>query len=187
MDKERMLFLISRIKKKHPYAKFRVMTNGVLLSRKDMDKNSFLKNFYFVKLSNYFPQKDKKFFSKLAKYLNKNGVGYHISNNEQILDKRIDIPKTESTIYKKWLWPCGRCAYLDIPINYYGYWDVCCVDYTGSISIGDIVKNDLNVLFERWRDFAWKALTMTVDENSFQQMPLICRQCSKNINKLRRK
>jgi len=174
---ERMADWISFILVSSPDTKFSLLTNGRLL---DFKHKSLLQKFNKICITLYSRDDEKRVIplleSGLLEGVSEVVLGYtwlseyllrHPSNIGTFLtspDERIrvyDVPPSQ--IYT----PCARPMH-DMEINYYGNVRMCCIDYRGSMKIGNICRDPAQIVIESFIKTAQEAAKGT---------PPICSKC----------
>jgi hypothetical protein len=98
-------------------------------------------------------------------------------NNGAQLDDRIKTNRGEGKPYnempsKGW---CGRGRGWEILIDNFGNWCLCCNDWRCEESVGSICNTEWDVLYDRWK--LKRARIKWEDEESYKEMPRMCRSC----------
>lgn len=161
--KDRILDIIDRME--GTGAKFGLWTNGILLER-DVEKCAYFNKFSEIVITDYYPAKNKEFYSALmAKYP-------QVRLNKADLDDRIfEIVETSfDPRYTK----CGRPGF-ELIIDYYGNGHVCCGDWRNEIKFGNIKIDSYDSVESQWKSL--KQQLSNWDENSYHELPNICKVC----------
>jgi sulfatase maturation enzyme AslB (radical SAM superfamily) len=163
---EPLLYLdsILAIMEKLRDAKFLLWTNGTLL-KNSIEENHFLSRFNVVVISLYFKELLPKF-----KLLQKHYKNIHIVN--QALDSRVEIYQKK----RKNILGCVRPVW-EIPIDHWGNICLCCMDWEGSHSIGNIKKSSLKEVLQsrQYQNTVGSIYRHLLAKGS----PLICKHCIK--------
>lgn len=93
------------------------------------------------------------------------------------MDNRLETCRGEGKPYKDMPREglCGRGLGWEVPIDYYGNWNLCCNDWRCEEAIGNILLDDWELLLLHWNEkrktIRWK------DEESYSRLPRMCRSC----------
>jgi hypothetical protein len=149
---KRMWPLMEKLKAKVPKARFVLWTNGELLPENLED----LKAFSQIWISNYF----HKDFSAVQALVPRT----HILGGD--LDTRLVMPRMYHTA------PCLR-PYVELIFDYYGNAHICCMDWKGKASPGNIHKQPLEAIVAEMQRIrrTVSGTIMTADA------PAVCKTC----------
>lgn len=143
--------LIARIKSVDPMQPFQIVTN-----REDGD---FEKEFDIVKRSHY------RSLTRLC------------DDGKPDFDNRTLSIQGEGKPYSSQP-PFGHCLRglgWEIGIDYYGSWCLCCADFTNEESVGSIMTDNWDQLYERWK--AKASRIRWTNEEEYNALPRLCRSC----------
>ncbi|MDO8640050.1 MAG: hypothetical protein Q7R33_00735 [Nitrosarchaeum sp.] len=154
IDIRRFLNLIQSITHLWAPAKFCLWTNGVLL---DAQCQNWLHLFSQINVTLYRPE-DKSRIEKLT-------TGHNVRFMESCPDDRRQI--YDCTSYRKI--SCQRPAIIELPVNYYGNIRLCCADYRGCVSIGNIQFESHDNVITAFEEAAQQALLGNIK---------LCQQCA---------
>ncbi len=155
---------IFAIMERLPEAKFLLWTNGTLL-KNSIEENRFLSRFNVVVISLYFKELLPKF-----KMLQKYYKNIHIVN--EALDSRTEIYQKK----RRNTFGCIRPVW-EIPIDHWGDIYLCCMDWDGAHSIGNIKKNSLTEVLQNphYQNMVRSICRPFLGKGS----PIICKHCIK--------
>ena len=154
MDVPRMLSLMNRIRGSIPKSKFILWSNGVLLRQ---DHRNWLEAFEKV----VFTLHDTSIEEKLRE-ITKDLPNVEIA--QPAYDDRINIYTCPGRVTG----PCIRPSKIELPVNYYGSVRLCCADFRGSVSLGNIEEEDFDKILDGFAEAADMAM--------YGGIP-ICRKC----------
>jgi hypothetical protein len=126
VDVKRMLSLMQAIRDSVPTTKFILWTNGVLL---DTFSQTWLGSFDRVMITLHHPDDRDRLVKITEKFPN-------VSFQDGEHDSRASLYDYKN-INKG---GCLRPQTIELPVNYYGDVRLCCSDYRGSVSIGNIQR-----------------------------------------------
>ncbi|HEX3043209.1 MAG TPA: SPASM domain-containing protein [Bacillota bacterium] len=146
-----------------PDTKFLLWTNGLLL-RSPENENDFLRRFYFIVITCYFPEMMPK-FEMLKEHFGNIEIG------QWELDERKAIYTSEHKNH------CGCHRMIhEIPIDYWGNLHLCCIDWNGTYQIGNIKQSGLGSVIRG--EFYQKAVNSMYDDYLDEtNSPHICKMC----------
>jgi hypothetical protein len=140
VDVSRMLRLMDSMKCVMPEVKFILWSNGTLL--KQVHRN-WLVSFEKV----VFTLHDKSIKARIEEITN--GM-----SNVQIADAYYDMRLDLYSSKKRVVGPCIRPSKIELPVNYHGQVRLCCSDYRGWVSIGNIADEDHNKILDAFSEAA---------------------------------
>ena len=156
LSQERMFRLMNRIRARVPEARFILWTNGTKLPRSLKP----LRKFDRIVVTDY-GNADPRIKELEAEH--PGAVVYHWD-----LDSRLDITGPEQT------GPCAR-PFVEFAIDCYGNVKLCCFDWQGIGSLGNVYTHGLDELIQKWkqirRDICGERMT--------DDAPAVCRTCRK--------
>lgn len=161
MAKERMFRLMDRIDEQVSESRYTLWTNGLLL-----DANDPIERFEEIHVTVYTPSPTKE---QLARF--KRHPGAHI--HKWPLDDRLD---SQGRMSRK---PCER-MFTEIIFDYFGNLRLCCYDWRGFGSPGDIHTSPVEELVKRWHEIRHFVSGAEMAETS----PLVCLLCKKRARGL---
>lgn len=139
---ERMCRLVDRIREKVPQARFALWTNGLLLP---VDLES-LRRFEKIHITEYKDKECRAGYDRARqsiKALCRQQSGVHVHGWP--LDTRRTLQDGPRKID-----PCGR-MFVEFIIGYHGNVHLCCYDWRGLGSPGNVFTDDLAEIVQRWR------------------------------------
>lgn len=152
---ERMFHLMRQIRKATRRARFTLWTNGTLLPA---DPRQF-KRFETIYITDY-GNLDKAHVSRLLE------IHPHATIQRWPLDGRLEIEGPQS------LSPCGR-MFVEFAVDYYGNVHLCCYDWKGLGSPGNVLTDDLTELVDRWQAIRRQMCGSEMNPAA----PEVCRRC----------
>lgn len=155
LQQERMFGLMRRIRKQVPTARFLLWSNGTLLPA---DPAFFMQfeRIIFTDYGNIDPD-------TLAAV---QGVNPRTLVCRWALDRRMDITGPEHP------GPCGR-MFVEFVVDGHGNVHLCCYDWKGKGSPGNVYTHKLQVLVTRWQN-----IRDAISGNTMKAMaPMVCRTC----------
>jgi hypothetical protein len=161
LQKERIFKLIERIKAKVPSAKFLLWTNGELIGE-NCDE---LKVFDKIWITNY----RKQDFSRVSK------VVKHTTILNPHLDKRLTDVYADTHNNS----PCVR-PYAEMIIDHHGNAHICCMDWKGLASPGNVFTDDLGLIAGRMGQIRNAVAGQTMRSIA----PDVCKQCNMRFQEL---
>lgn len=157
LQEERMFRLMARIKAEAPKARFILWTNGTLIPE-DCDQ---YKQFSQIVVSGY-----NEASTRGKERLAAKGINCTFVENAQ-LDNRMDrVPPPEKEA------PCLR-PFVEFIFDAYGNTHLCCYDWRGEASFGNLMKDGIKKLATLWRETIKDIAGGKMNENA----PEACRQC----------
>lgn len=175
LELTRILHLIVEIRKIKNDAKFSLWTNGLLISKDIGEKTDFLKQFNEIYITCY-DEKDHSFFSKLVSYY----ADTHIRILTHNLDSRMsDIPFEVEYSDDRANHRCWK-IHQEFVVDLYGNCHICCVDYNGTITIGNIKINDFDTIYNNWLIQKDKIAKMFQSKEHFNNSYDVCKKCYAN-------
>lgn len=159
---DRVFSIIERVRDLFPESRFFLNTNGNFI-HKHLDKMYY---FSTINLSNY----EGKNWDWLKEHLHKNA-------SLRVFDFGLDSRKENFKNYRDTK-PCNR-PYKEFIIDYYGNAHLCCMDWKGQVELGNVVKGDFKMIFDKFVDYRKK-----IGSDPMDDAPDICKKCiGKSINK----
>jgi hypothetical protein len=155
MAQDRILALMERIRDEVPESRFLLWTNGTLLP----DDLEPLKAFDRIVITDY-GSVDSAKVEALSRQ--QDGVSCH----HWPLDARLQTECQETPA------PCAR-MFTEFIVDAFGNVHLCCFDWQGRASVGNIYNCDLAVLVRRWRDVR----DSTAGQRMKATAPAVCRAC----------
>lgn len=140
MDLPRLLNIVSLIRTFKPYAKFIVWTNGLLLNEDSRNWIPFI-NEVIITMHN---PGDRPRIEEITKGL----TNIRIQDNQY--DNRLGI--YDCTVINKG--GCSRPSRIELPINYYGNVRLCCSEFRGTVSIGNIQLEEPDAVINNFEETA---------------------------------
>ena len=139
VDIKRMLRLIEALKSQAPF-KFILWTNGRLLTEACLN---WIPEFSRIEITKH----DAADIPRLQQLTH----GYiQIHFHEESHDDRLQV--YDNTVTNKG--GCVRPSTIELPVNYYGQVRLCCTDYRGTVSIGNIQTEQVQEIIKNWEDTA---------------------------------
>lgn len=148
VDVGRMLRLMHRIKSSVPGAKFILWSNGILL---EQVHRIWLGAFEKVVITLH----DKSAEKRLREVTD----GF---SNVQLADAFYDMRSTMYEATGMVVGPCIRPSKIELPVNYYGNVRLCCSDYRGWVSLGNIEDEDHDKILDGFAEAADLAVTGSI-------------------------
>lgn len=154
VDVPRMLLLMSAVKVVAPYAKFVLWTNGTLLKQ---HHRNWLEAFEKVIITRHSPKLDVTIQDVI-----------HGLPNVQVCDAYYDDRTKLYSQSTRTMSPCIRPACIELPVNYYGSVRLCCADYRGNVSLGNIAIEDHGKILDGFEEAGRMAMESRIP---------ICHKC----------
>lgn len=155
MNIPRMLKLMKGIKEHHEAARFILWTNGLLLKS---EHRAWLSGFDRIVVTLHEPSKEKQIREAVGDTKN-----VHIA--DAIYDDRIKVYDSSEKVARR----CIRPSQIELPVNYYGWIRLCCGDYRGQVSLGNISQEKPDLLMDYFEEAAQEVEAGT---------PEICKKCN---------
>ena len=143
MNINRLLYLIQQIRDMVPASEFILWTNGILLN--NLSKN-WLHIFKQIMITLHNP-KDKDRLQNIVKDFT--NVRFH----DDVHDDRLSMYDCQTIIKDK----CFRPLRLEMPINFYGNVRLCCSEFRGQVSIGNIQSENADDIIDSFIEAAKSA------------------------------
>lgn len=140
MNVDRMLSLMDRIRKEVPEARYILWTNGTLLQ--PVHRN-WLEAFEKVVITMH----DRSAEERIKGITN--GLP-NVQLADPYYDARLDIYSASGRV----VGPCIRPAKIELPVNYFGWVRLCCADYRGWVSLGNIDQEDHDKVLDGFSETA---------------------------------
>jgi len=138
LQKDRMFRLMGEIKQQVPKAKFILWTNGYLIEE-DCERYD---QFTQIVISGY-DEKSQRGLERLKAKITKPEVRYF--ENATLDNRMVQIQPVNKAA------PCFR-PFVEFIIDNHGNVHLCCYDYQGKATPGNIFKEDIATIAKRWRD-----------------------------------
>lgn len=148
-----------------PYKKYVLWTNGELINRGDRSERAYLEKFQRVVITNY---KNDPWYESLREEFP--SVEFQIS--PPAMDSRLDIYSSPEGFMS----PCRR-ANFELPIDHFGNVHLCCQDWLGEVSLGNVKESSLKDIVESYN------YGEVLDDVMFGEAgaPNVCHKCTNRM------
>jgi hypothetical protein len=163
LQAERMFALMERIKQEVPRARFILWTNGSLIP----EECEQYRQFEQIVISNYGPNSQRG-IERLAE----RKIACRSIDNAALDNRLVQIaPVDESE-------PCLR-PFVELIIDNHGNTHLCCYDWQGKGTWGNVFTTDFGELATKWREM----LPTIAGETMSDEAPAVCRGCGHRWSK----
>lgn len=163
MQRDRMFGLMDSIRRSWPAARFVLWTNGTLLPG-DVDRFAMFEQIHVTDYTN-----DGAPPRHVARLKDLPGVAVHV--HRWSLDGRLTMQGPEHPQ------PCVR-PYTEFIVDAYGNVHLCCYDWQGLGSIGNVLDDPIGDLFAKWQAARAKIAANPMAPDA----PAVCRKCTVRCN-----
>lgn len=175
----RMFALMGRIKQEVPQARFLLWTNGMLIP----EECEQYKQFDQIFISGYNEQSRRGAERLVAKQINSRWI------DNPVLDDRLvqvePIVKSGEMLTLPTGWsvqvderPCLR-PFVELIVDAYGNTHLCCYDWQGKGTLGNVITGDFAEIARRWRD----QLPHIAGKKMSRCAPSVCQSCPRRWDK----
>jgi len=139
---DRGLNLMNQISSKYPDTKYVLWTNGYKI---DKSSREWLSLFHQISISLYNEEDRMRLTSAIKNIPGASCVAAQHDSRLQVYDVKQKNPGG-----------CRRPMDIEMSINHYGNMRMCCSDFRGHISMGNIMEEDHDLLINMWFEMAEK-------------------------------
>ena len=157
LESARMFRLMGQIRAAAPKAKYILWTNGTLIP----EACEAYRNFAQIVISGY-NEEGRRGFDRLAA----KGIAARYMDNPALDGRLVNIaPKDDAQ-------PCLR-PFVELIFDAYGNSHLCCYDWQGKATLGNVHKEGFDVIAQRWRD----QLPGIAGQSMNGEAPPFCKSC----------
>lgn len=163
LQQERMFDLMARIKAEAPQARFILWTNGTLIP----EECEHFARFSQIVVSDYGEASQRG-----IRHLTAKGIQCVITAQGGLDDRLVQIEPLDRTQ------PCLR-PFVELIIDNHGNTHLCCYDWQGKGTCGNVLTEDFTSIAERWRE----GLPAIAGQVMSDEAPQVCRDCGHRWSK----